>query len=221
MVVKAKEQIGKEPSLTKKTVQFCELNKTECTWAKCKAYYRKVLCAVKQEQKCLGVDPDYQASSAVAARNVKEALEQKARDEMAEEMSGSFDTLASAAVAKANAKLVETNKRLVAQLTAAKLPFSPPGFPPNIPAAPSNTAGTSRGTYEDLATVETGHKTNTAGVKCPAVKKSNNKWYFVALQPCSTCGKSAVLHVPEICQGPIRKRWPRKTQTAAPAGTSV
>ena len=54
---------------------------------------------------------------------------------MAEKMSGSFDALASAAVAKAatiddnattiaalskaNAELVETNKRLVAQLTAA------------------------------------------------------------------------------------------------------
>ena len=72
-------------------------------------------------------------------------------------MSGSFDALASAAVAKAatidnhaatiaalskaNAELVETNKRLVAQLTAAKLPFSPPGFPSNVPTAPSNPTG--------------------------------------------------------------------------------
>ena len=154
---------------------------------KCKSYYRRVLRAFKQERKCLGADPNYQASSADAARNVKEASEQKARDEMAEKMSGSFDALASAAVAKtvtiyiqaatiavlskANAELVETNKRLVAQLTAAKLPFSPLGFPPNVPAAPSNPAGNGQGTYENLATVNTGHKNNTAGVSCPAVKK--------------------------------------------------
>ena len=66
-------------------------------------------------------------------------------------MSGSFDALASAAIAKAaaidnntttiaalskaNTKLVETNKRLLVQFTAAKLSFSPPGFPPNVPAA--------------------------------------------------------------------------------------
>ena len=114
-------------------------------------------------------------------------------------MSGSFDALASAAVAKtatinnhaatiaalskANTKLVETNKCLVAQLTAAKLPFSQPGFPSDVPAATSNLAGTRRpGMHENLATVNTGHKNNTAGMACPAVKKSNNKWYFVAPQ---------------------------------------
>ena len=137
MVVKATQHLGKDPSLAKKTVQFRELSKNRRTWAKCKAYYRKVLRAVKQEQKCLGAEPDYQASSAVAARNVVEAAEQKARDEMADKMSGSFNALASTAVAKAatidnhaatiaalnkaNAELVETNKRLVTQLTAAKI----------------------------------------------------------------------------------------------------
>ena len=237
MVVKATQHLGKDPSLAKKTVQFRELSKDQRTWTKCKAYYRKVMRAVKQEQKCLGADQDYHTGSAVAARSVVEAAEQKARDEMAEKMSGSFDALASAAVAKAatidshaatiaalskaNAELVETNKRLVAQLTAAKLPFSPPGFPPNIPTTPSSTTGISRGVHEDLPTVETGHKTNTAGVSCPAVKKSNNKWYFVAPQACSTCGKPAVLHVPENCGGPGRKRWPRRAQATAPTGTSV
>ena len=84
MMRKATQHLDKDPSLTKKTVQFRELNKTERTWAKCKAYYSKVLRVVKQEEKCLGADPDYQTSSAVAARNVKEAVGQKARDEMAE-----------------------------------------------------------------------------------------------------------------------------------------
>ena len=154
---------------------------------------------------------------------------------MAEKMSGSFNALASAAVAKAatidnhaatiaalskaNVELVETNKRLVAQLTAAKLPFSPPGFQPVIPAAPSNPAGTGKGvSYENLATVDTGHKNNTAGVSCPAVKKSNNKWYFVAPQACSICGKPAILHIPENCSDPVRYKGPRRTQTAAETG---
>ena len=80
MVVKATQHLGKDPSLAKKTVEFHELNKTEHTWTKCKAYYRKVLRSVKQEQKCIGAGPDYQASSAVAARSVKEAAEHARRD---------------------------------------------------------------------------------------------------------------------------------------------
>ena len=110
---------------------------------------------------------------------------------MAEKDSGSFDALASAAVSKAatidnnvatiaalskaNAVLAETNKHLVAQLTTAKLPFSPPGFPPNVPATPYNRAGNWRGRHENLATVETEHKNNTAGVSCPTVRKTNIK----------------------------------------------
>ena len=56
---------------------------------------------VKQEHKCLGAKPDYQANFAVAARNAKEAAEQKAQDNVADKISGPFDALASAAVAKA------------------------------------------------------------------------------------------------------------------------
>ena len=235
MVVRATQHLRNDPSLAKKTVQFRELNKTERTRVKCKAYYCKALRAAKQEQKCHGADRDYQASSAITTRNVKEATEQTARDEIAVKMSGSFDALASAANAKAatidsnaaaiaalrkaNVELPETNKRLVVQLTAAKLPFSPPGFQPSIPAAPSNPAGTGRGvSYENLATVDTGHKNNTAGVSCPAVKKSNNKWYFVAPQACSTCGKPAILHIPENCKGPTQNKGPRRTQTTAGTG---
>ena len=52
--------------------------------------------------------------------------------------------------------------RLLAQLTAAKLPFSPPGFPPYVPTSPSNPSGNVRGAYENLATVDMGYKINTA-----------------------------------------------------------
>lgn len=83
-------------------------------------------------------------------------------------MSGSFNALASALVAKAatidsctatiaaltktNAGLVETNLHLVAQLTAAKLPFVPPGLSPNLPTP----AGPGRGksTLQELPTVD-------------------------------------------------------------------
>ena len=160
-------------------------------------------------------------------------------------MSGSFNALASAAMAKAetidshastitaltkaNAELVETNKQLVAALTAAKLPLWPPGFPPAIPAAPTNATGNARSklTHVELPTVETGHKTNTAGVSCPAVKKSNNKWYFVAPQACNICGKAAILHVPENCREAPHNKTLRKAigearaqaQAAVAAGT--
>ena len=139
-------------------------------------------------------------------------------------MSGSFDALASAAVAKsatidsnaatiaalgkANAKLTETNKRLVAQLTAAKLPFSPPGFPPNVPAQRSRGAlqpswHLARRAREHSNTGHRAQQQHCGRVMSGSQKKSNNKWYFVAPQACSTCGKPAVLHIPENCKGPI------------------
>ena len=88
-------------------------------------------------------------------------------------MSGSFEVLASADVAKtatidsnaativalnkANAELVETNKHLVAQLTTAKLPFSPLGFPSNVPAAPSDPASTWPGLQHLRQACDTSH----------------------------------------------------------------
>ena len=105
------------------------------TLGKIKAYYRKALRAFKQEHKCLGAKPDYQANSASAARNAKEDAEQKARDEIAANMSRSFDALASAAVAKA--ETINSHAATIVALTKT----SPPGFPPNVPAAPTNPSG--------------------------------------------------------------------------------
>ena len=78
MVVKTTQHLDKDPGLSRKTVKFRELNETERTWERCKAYYRKALCTIKQENKCLGAEPDYQVNSAIAACNTKEAVEQKA-----------------------------------------------------------------------------------------------------------------------------------------------
>ena len=117
-------------------------------------------------------------------------------------MSGSFDALASAAVAKAEtidanaasiasltrtiAELTATNKTLVAQLAAATekqhVP-APPGFPP----------------------IETAHRNNSAGVSCP-VRKRSGKWYFVNPQACSKCGRNAVTHMPQDCRGPPEEK---------------
>lgn len=57
-------------------------------------------------------------------------------------------------------------------------------------------------------------------MSCPAVKKSNNKWYCVTQQACSTCGRAPVLHVPENCNGTTRRGLLR-TQTQATAATGI
>ena len=58
MVLKATQHLGKDPSHPKKTVKFCDLNKTEQIWNKCKAFYSNALHAIKRENKCFGVDLD-------------------------------------------------------------------------------------------------------------------------------------------------------------------
>ena len=102
-------------ALVKKTVQFCDLDKTEHTSKECKAYYCKALRAVKQEHKCLGAKPAYRANSVITVSNAKEAAEQKAWDDIADKMSGSFNVLASAAVAKA--ETIDSHAATIAALT--------------------------------------------------------------------------------------------------------
>ena len=124
MVVNVTQHLGKESSLAKKTVQFRELNKTERTWTKFKAYYHNALRVVKQEHKCLGAKSDYQANSVIAARNAKEAAEQKAREDMTNKMSGPF-----------NAFSWRQTSVWCCNLPPPNYPFSPPVFPPIVPTA--------------------------------------------------------------------------------------
>ena len=150
--------------------------------------------------------------------------EQKARDDIAAKMSGSFNALANAAVAKAETidshaatiaqlskavfELTETNKRLVNQLAGAprnpSVPATIPGYqapPPGYtPIAPVSTPA-----------AQTGHMVNTAGVACPAKLQLSGRWHFVTAHPCSQCRKKAVMHMPQDChalpQNAERKRF--------------
>ena len=38
---------------------------------------------------------------------------------------------------------------------------------------------------------------NTVGVACPAKLQPSGRWHFVTAQPCSHCGKKAVMHMPQ------------------------
>ena len=140
--------------------------------------------------------------------NQQTEAEQKARDEIADQMKGSFEALANAAVAKAEtidhnaaaiasltntvAELTATNKRLVAQLAdaLASTVRGPNRPPPGIPALSTMSATTSP---------QTTHIVNTAGVACPAVLQPSGRYHFVTAQHCKTCGRQAVKHVPSDC----------------------
>ena len=122
-------------------------------------------------------EPGLQANAAFAASQQQVEADQKARGEIADQMSGSFNALASAAVAKAEtldqnaaaiasltksvAELTATNKRFIAQLAEALThTVHGPNRPlPGIPA-PSTSS------YTTLP--KTTHTLNTAGIACPA-----------------------------------------------------
>ena len=152
------------------------------------------------ESRAAGVDPDFLANSTIITKNKEEAhqkardeeAQKKARDEIAEKMSGSFDALASAAVAKAatidaNAATIASLTKSIAQLTAA-----------NQSLTAQLAAAT---TKQTTPAPETSMHMNTAGVACPAIKRKG-KWYFLTPQACSKCGRNAVKHAPEDCRGP-------------------
>ena len=235
MVVKATQHLGKDPALAKKTVQFRDLDRTERTWenarrATAKRYAPSNKSTSTWEQNLITrpTPPSPHATPRKPRSRRRETTSQQrcpdrlTRWQAAVVKAETIDSHATTITTftKTNEELVATNKQLVAQLIAAKLPFSPLGFPPNVPAPPTNLSGNGKGLgiHTDLPTIDTGHKNNTAGV---AVKNSNNKWYFVAPQACSICGKPTALHVPENCKGPNQYKGPRRTQTAATAGTSV
>ena len=150
------------------------------------------------ENKAMGNEAEHQANAVITTSQA----EQKARDNIALKMSGSFDALACAAVAKSDmldnhtttiksltdavAQLTATNKKLVDQLTLALATCvkPPPGLANPLPPSPAVTTS--------------GHVLNSAGVACPAGLQHWGKWYFVNKQDCKTCGKSTT-HVPSNC----------------------
>ena len=198
MVLQLTQHMGKVAPLTKKTVKFKKKDPTLRTWKLAKEYFRDLIEDMDDENKAMGTEVEHQANAVITTSQA----EQKARDDIAEKMSGSFEALACAAVAKSDmldnhtttinsltntvGQLTATNKRLVDELAVALAMCvkPPPGLTtPTLPAPAASTSG---------------HVLNSAGIACPAVLKHWGKWYFVNTQDCKTCGKSTT-HVPANC----------------------
>ena len=215
MVKQLAKHLGKIPGLGRKVLKFERKDANERTWARAKKYFRDAIDDLDDENKAYGMEPGLQANAAVLAKTntvlasqQRAEAEQKARDEIADKMSGSFQALASAAVAKAEtidhnastiasltqtvAELTSTNKRLVAQLAEAlsKTVRGPNRPPPGIPAPTSSAATT---------LPKTTHILNTAGVACPAKLQQSGRYHFTTGQYCSICGKKGARHVPGDC----------------------
>ena len=205
MVKQLAKHLGKVPGIGRRVIKFERRDAHERTWAIAKTYFREVIDDLDAENQAYGMEPGLQANATVAASHQKAEAEQKARDDIADQMSGSFQALAGAAVAKAEtldhnaaaiasltksvAELSATNKRLVAQLAEALTNTvrgknrPPPGFP-----APSTAPS-----------AQTTHILNTAGVACPAKLQPSGRYHFVTGQHCKTCGKQGIRHVPSDC----------------------
>ena len=237
MVKQLAKHLGKIPGLGRKVIKFERKDANERTWARAKKYFRDAIDDLDDENKAYGIEPGLQANAAVLAKTSgvlasqqQAEAEQKARDEIADKMSGSFEALASAAVAKAEtidnnaaaiasltqtvAELTATNKRLVAQLAEAlnKTARGPNRPPPGIPAPATTPAAAT-------SLPKTTHILNTAGVACPAKLQPSGRYHFVTGQHCSTCGKKEALHVPGDClelpanaeRKAIVNRWNNRT----------
>ena len=181
-------------------------NLTDRTWVKGKEYFRECIEDLEDENVLMGIEPDMQANAAITTAGIQD----KVRDEMAERLEGSFEALASAAVAKSTtidshtatiasltksvAQLTASNKALTDQLAAAIAlcgrPGVPPPAPPAKPAPPPGFPSTP---------IDTIHILNTAGIACPAKKGRNGVWQFVTGQHCNICDKSGIFHIPAEC----------------------
>ena len=123
MVKQLAKHLGKIFGLGRKVVKFKKRDVNERTWAKAKKYFRDVIKDLDDENKAYGMEPGLQANTAVVASHQKVEAEQKGRDEIADQMSDSFESLASAAVAKAetldhNAAAIASLTKSVAELAA-------------------------------------------------------------------------------------------------------
>jgi hypothetical protein len=203
MVLQLTQHMGKVPSLTKKTVKFKKRSPDLRTWAISKEFFRDLLEDIDDENRAMGSEKEHMANSAT----MMNTAEQTARDEIGQKMSGSFDALACAAVAKSDmldkhtatiialtttvTELTATNKKLVDQLAVALASCA--RLPPGMGAIPAPTPA------PPAPTEITGHTLNSAGVACPATFNPKVKrWYFVTTQECKTCGKKTS-HTPENC----------------------
>ena len=96
MVLQLTQHMGKEASLNKKTVTFKKRDPILRTWKLDKEYVCGLIDDINDEKKVMLTEVEHQANSVSTISQT----EQKARNDIAEKMSRSFDALACAAVAK-------------------------------------------------------------------------------------------------------------------------
>ena len=123
MVMLLTRHMGKVPGLAKQSVKFRKKPSAQKTWKLAKEFFRQALKDVKAESRVAGMEPNFLANATIVTKT-KEDAEQKAQDDIAAKMLGSFNALASAAVAKAktldaNAVTIALLTKSIAQLTAA------------------------------------------------------------------------------------------------------
>ena len=135
MVKHLTNHLGKIAGLGRKVIKFKRRDPAQRTWAEAKKYFRGAIEGLEDEKRGYGIEAGLEAIAAVAASQQQAEAEQKAREDIANQMSGPFNALANATIAKAEtldtnasaiksltesvAKLTATNKRLVAQLAEA------------------------------------------------------------------------------------------------------
>ena len=199
MVLQLTQHTGKIDPLTKKTIKFKKRAPELRTLIITKEYFRDVIEDINNENRAIGTEVEQQVNSATIINNA----EQKVHNEIREKMSGPFEALACAAVAKSDmldqhtatilaltttvTELTASNKKLVEQLALALATCVKP--PPGMSVIPPPI----------LSPTTTGHALNTAGIACPTTLNPQVKrWYFVTKQDCKMCGKSAT-YLPEKC----------------------
>ena len=159
-------------------MRFKKLAAANLTWAKGKQWFRDALAENEDIEKATVEDAGIYANTATRQKNSEASVEQKVREEKAEKLGESFETLACAATVKSetmdshakiiatlsstNAELVATQSRLVAYLATALVQQSkapPPGYPPST-RTPSPA---------------TGHAMTTAGVSAPTTSNTETQ----------------------------------------------
>lgn len=113
MVLQPTQHMRKLAPLTKKTVKLKKKNPTLWTWKLAKEYFRNLIEDMDNKNKAMGTEVEHQANAVMSASQA----EQKANDDIAENMSGSFDALACAAVAKSD--MLDKHTTTIKSLTDA------------------------------------------------------------------------------------------------------
>ena len=202
MVLELVEHMDATGTYTKATVKFNREKEKDQTWDKAKDWFRNVATDYSEMEKYSGVTGDLLANQAV----IQQTAAQEARDEVAKGMEHSFGQLAQAAVAKAetidaNANAIKDLTTALAKMTATCKVLTATNSTLVTALAKcggGNATGAPPG-FPQTGTTATGHAANTAGIVMPTKMGNYERTVFVSPQACSTCGKTAMFHLPQDC----------------------